>query len=642
MEGLIQVIRQRLFVIPHNQRGFSWETRHVKEFLGDLELVGNRYHYMGPIIITTVDDGDIQEKDYNVTKKVILEDGQQRITACFFLLNAIFRRLKELDASDADLEEFKRVLTYNMGGALSLRIENENDALNMCLNHCVDIARSSPMPESRTAPMNNMLDVKVWSENFFSDKDHSECLMWKNKILNQARFILVDLRAENIDRYLTFDAINSRGLPLSQFDKIKNFSILVSNRREANLDAESQWYKSLEELDRYGVGGRSHEESFVNEIYNVYHQVKVSQSDVHSEFVKRYRGLLEDSEASKESNFLGFVNIWSSYAKSFGFITSKKRSKLCVNESTFRAGVWLRTLDNLELSTITRALLVTGHMKFSSLDFERLAEACEKYTFRVHAVMGRRIDRNATKIIGLAHEVLRNDKDIEFVLRELCALTVEDAPLKSVIHQLCSGEPKYPFDPTVSGWAYCYYFLYEYELSVSPEGVSPMEWRVKPAEKKNTIEHILPQQHRDAGWWEAHWPEEAKADKYKHRLGNLSLTAGNHFLARKSIERKISDESGAYSFTSTNATNSEKRIPSFTDGVSWDDDCVLKREYEMLKFVIDRWSFPCCADNCSVLLPEEFRGIGEEFIAIEFVDCIESADDEALEPDELGAVGESD
>ena len=43
---------RRIFHVPDYQRGYSWEVRHVEEFLDDLELLEpSRYHYTGTIVL---------------------------------------------------------------------------------------------------------------------------------------------------------------------------------------------------------------------------------------------------------------------------------------------------------------------------------------------------------------------------------------------------------------------------------------------------------------------------------------------------------------------------------------------------------------------------------------------------------------
>ena len=57
----------------------------------------------------------------------------------------------------------------------------------------------------------------------------------ENRLCTQSKFEAIDLDISNFDRWLTFDAINSRGLPLSQFDKIKNLCVLIADKEISRL-----------------------------------------------------------------------------------------------------------------------------------------------------------------------------------------------------------------------------------------------------------------------------------------------------------------------------------------------------------------------------------------------------------------------
>jgi hypothetical protein len=472
--------------------------------------------------------------------------------------------------------------------------------------------------------MNAMQAAWDWAKAYFSDMDKDECLQWKNRLMHQARFILVDLEKAGVDRYLTFDAINSRGLPLSQFDKIKNFCILINKHRGLGEAPESTWYRSIQLLESYGVGQRSTEEAFITELFNVFHTARISQGDVHQKFVERYRALIEGPDPVLEGQFVAFIKLWESYAASFGLLASKSqvKRKHYGTKCSSGSGNWLDRLDNMDLPTITRPLLVAGHIELDDTEFEELARACEIYTFRLHAVLGRRKDMNAIGIITLANQVLIHGEPIGKVLSQLCTWLGSWASLDKVVGFLANGEPKYHFDNSVSGWAYCYYFLYEYEVHVSPLGVSGLAWGDNNQAKINSQEHILPQKHRDGGWWQAEWPDELSAERAKHRLGNLVMTSGNAILGRKSIDKKLDDSTAAYSYNCADATNSEKLIVSFTDGTSWKLENILKRELAILEFAANRWSIPCCLDNGNVYLPDSFKVIEADHLTIDHSDCI--------------------
>lgn len=42
----------KYFVIPANQRGYSWGVREVEDMLNDLVLADTNAHYLGPVIVT--------------------------------------------------------------------------------------------------------------------------------------------------------------------------------------------------------------------------------------------------------------------------------------------------------------------------------------------------------------------------------------------------------------------------------------------------------------------------------------------------------------------------------------------------------------------------------------------------------------
>ena len=205
--------------------------------------------------------------------------------------------------------------------------------------------------------------------------------------------------------------------------------------------------------------------------------------------------------------------------------------------------------------------------------------------------------------------------------------------MSEVMNELANGMPKYKWDNTVKGWGYGYYFLYEYELANSPLGVSPLPLAHTEAAQKTTIEHILPQKHRDSAWWQNHWPDEAEADRFKHRFGNLTVTVNNSVLGRKPIHLKFHDPQAKHDFNHANASNSEKQVRQFTDGSSWTAENIIKREFAMMEFAIARWAFGCCCDNGTIELPLAFGQVDPNFSSIVVLnnECIQHIDEPELE-----------
>jgi hypothetical protein len=600
----------KILTIPANQRAFSWGSAQVDDLISDLKLAGTQAHYLGTVIVSRAKNvQDFQDDDLATTAEFILEDGQQRITTLMIFANELRKEMQVRRVHLLQADKLEDFVFYKKGGKFS-RIKNEQQNLHQYFNYILT-GQPAP-PASRVGAMKALDEVKRHLQNFVKSLQDGELLSWTQSLSNRALLVWVDLEASgtNLNRYLTFDAINSRGLPLSEFDKIKNFCILIGSLRGSPVDVDisHHWFNALLELEKYGTNTRTHEQDFIAEIYSCCHNKLVGHSEVHDAFVERYRPLLSQDDQALLTDLLYFVSLWQPYARSFGFLTSKNRGAHYGSECTPIAGKWLDRLDNMGLPTITRPILVVSHFRLPKHEFEQVARLCEIYTFRVHAVLRRRKDNNSQKMVATGNELLRGNLTLKKLERRFGNWLSAQGHLTAVLKELIDGKPKYFFDPTMPGWSSCYYFLYEYELHISPNGVQPLPYETNRDVSKNQQEHILPQTHRDGGWWQQHWPDEALANKYKHRLGNLVLTTNNQALSRRSIMEKMSRPSPEYSFSHINATNSEKRIVKFTNGTEWTAKNILTREMELLDFAAKRWSLsnPNC-DSGLVDLPEEFR-----------------------------------
>lgn len=604
MISLEKMFGSRVYVIPKNQRGYSWTPKEIDDLFSDLDLMGDQSHYLGTVICTKCGDFT-DEIDKTPTYQYILEDGQQRLTTFLLIINELRRRFLEIDLRETvESDGLNRLITYKKG-SISIRIENKNTPLDECLKH--HIIGHPSLPGVLTPPMKCLQKAKEHIASIVNKIElRDELIELRNKVCKQVQIIDVDLASARIDRYLTFDAINSRGLPLTEFDKIKNFCILISDKRKMDVAPEDNWYTAISNLEKFKVSSRNVENAFIAELYSVYHGVNTGNNDVHDSFVKEYRALLEGENAQKERSFKGFIDYWITYSEAFGFINSKYKEQYYNSLCTKGAGQWLDSIDNLSLQGVTKKILTAAFLASQSdagkADFEKVCRACEIYTFRMHALSRYRVDKNSKVILNIANQVLKNNKEANYIISELGRLLNLSASLKSSMSRLMSGELNY------KNWiGYLYYFLYEYEVSISASGVHRIPWARSDEEKENSIEHILPQEHRDSSWWEKHWPNLLVADKYVNRLGNLVLTKGNSYLGRKSIDKKLIDPECEYYYTHKKATNSEKNIANYTDGSSWKELNILKRELDLVKFAIDRWSIPFKEDEGFIEVPEIYK-----------------------------------
>ena len=98
MDPLKDILRNNYYIIPENQRGYSWRKPHAEALINDLNLMGGSSHYMGTIIVTwageSKDFQDDESRDH--TKGFILDDGQQRLTTFLLLIHCFVNRFKQI------------------------------------------------------------------------------------------------------------------------------------------------------------------------------------------------------------------------------------------------------------------------------------------------------------------------------------------------------------------------------------------------------------------------------------------------------------------------------------------------------------------------------------------------------------------
>ena len=200
LQSFKEVCNQKIFFIPKNQRGFSWSIENVEDLLKDLELAHTmaNSHYVGPIILTRMDDYVVEADDGNESIKYELDDGQQRVTSIFLLLKAIGNQIYTLAGkTNIETQEIDKILYYYPSREQKLlRIQIDNEELNDYLKLCIE-GRFDGRQE--TSSMKSLRAVWGWcQDDFFTDyiSNQEKCTLWKNRLLNRAKFIQVNLKEE--------------------------------------------------------------------------------------------------------------------------------------------------------------------------------------------------------------------------------------------------------------------------------------------------------------------------------------------------------------------------------------------------------------------------------------------------------------
>lgn len=608
------ILENGFFTIPKNQRGYNWTNKEIQDYIDDL-YINDQNHFMGTLIVNKDKNNYVKKKSGELPNYNI-QDGQQRITTIIILLFGLMEKLKSLDSKHRLIQDIKYCLYYeDRSGNLEFRYRNDNNEFDAIIRHLLVDPKKYVLPKNSTSSTRAMEAAVKKARKNFEKYDVEKCDHLIRRIIENTYMLILDLDDEDFNQNLVFDSINSRGLELKDLDKIKNLCMLIHERRTLKVDPSQSWFDALHSLDEFFLSERSHEQDFISELYQVYHDKSVPEGNIYTDFSSRYKTLIQKSNSKLQSELEGFIKFWKDYAHSFAFLCAKEVNRkpnyfgiLCSDD----AGQHIDRIHNMNLFRgITRPIMICAHINYNTQkEFAEIAKFCEIYTFRNYAVYkGKRKDSWKSEIRSLSHSMLSGKEDPKSIKKKFCSWINKDGGIENMIRFLSDKSPKYP---SKSGWTHHYYFLYEYEFHLTGNyGKYP--WNPK---KKDSVEHILPKGYLTGkkpgqSWWKSQWPDEREQKEYTHRLGNLVLTNGNSILATHKIEKKINGPL-AYHYNSTNATIAEQNIHKYSNlnHDEWLKENILKREKELIKWACTRWSLQCKCDNNTYEMDKVYKDNG--------------------------------
>lgn len=234
------------YVIPCYQRAYAWNDKECKALYDDIVILCNQRqndmsvtHFIGSIVCQKLDDSP--------DNKFFIIDGQQRLITMYLFYLALSRVANSLanDKSANDNIKYKRFVN-----AIEHDILLENDDSftdDSPVNHRFDLSKQDQPAMDKLFAENNILAYKdsrlVKNYNFFCKKlaeVEPSYIIDLYKATNGLIFVKIELEA-NDDAQLIFESLNSKGLNLSEGDKIRNFVLMGFNQCDVNKYYENRW-----------------------------------------------------------------------------------------------------------------------------------------------------------------------------------------------------------------------------------------------------------------------------------------------------------------------------------------------------------------------------------------------------------------
>lgn len=252
----------RRYLIPRNQREFSWEKLQLEEFWDDIKrnIIYNNgsfnlnEYFLGTVVLSGTTDSTMLE----------IIDGQQRLSVITIILSIISRKLRGLNYIESadDIVNTYLVSKATLISAKAHLIEKiaKSNGRDFFKLKCQAKEDANPEVKSdedeRINYAYNFFDRRLQKQEAckllnksklgvrYSEEEYIQCLSAILKMITSYLKTVRILVPSTDDAYDVFEVLNARGISLSSIDLIKN-KILQYCSKETDIypedTAKKQW-----------------------------------------------------------------------------------------------------------------------------------------------------------------------------------------------------------------------------------------------------------------------------------------------------------------------------------------------------------------------------------------------------------------
>jgi Protein of unknown function DUF262/Protein of unknown function (DUF1524) len=217
------------FVVPKYQRGYAWDKSEASEFLGDLqsEADAGRGLFLGTLIFDVTGEKE---------KKMIIVDGQQRLTTVLFLLIAcrnLARKIKDEGIAQQTQQRITFVDPTNAKslGPLLIASESIKDVFDAMCDYSWKGKFSLKVGKRQINRVKPIYDLFA---DFLGNQDATQ-LSRLLEAIYKTRVIRIDIEGEE-EAFSIFERTNARGADLEISDLLKNYLY-----QQRVLDLDDKW-----------------------------------------------------------------------------------------------------------------------------------------------------------------------------------------------------------------------------------------------------------------------------------------------------------------------------------------------------------------------------------------------------------------
>lgn len=531
------------YFIPKYQRPYSWTKDNAEQLIEDIFnsfSANEKEYFIGSLICIKNDDGIFE-----------VVDGQQRLTTISLILAQLHNLIDDVNIKN-DL--MKRIFPYDVydGEHEEPRLKVRSNELLLYTNYILK-GDTKYYPENPTVVESAFLENFVVIEEFLKDKDQIALKKIAQFILKNV--LVVFVQTENFaSSFRLFNVLNSRGLPLTTADLLKNRLFESAETVGANVETvEHQWakFEALLGIDK------------IDKFLTIH---AISEKKDRDRVLVKILDAFSDNLANKYQG--NPINLLNSLLKS-----AENYQKIKENDF-FDHQTRLNILTLLELKSdewIPAVLAFRNRLvndkNLTEQDFGKFISVFLKVY--IQSCFRKEIKSQREMMIYTALVSINNDVDFPEVIEKIIAHANDDEFKKNL------DEPFY--EPKSLQVALVKATLLRIDREMQDSSV------IKSYSGNITIEHVLPQRPTHDYWFSRF--NQADHQHWVHLLGNLTLLGGTKnaesqnfdFERKKQIYMK-SDTRVSFDIT--------KDICNVDD---WDMDNLMKRHNDLKNKLVNMW-----------------------------------------------------
>ncbi len=600
-QSLQDLFHNRIFKVPDYQRGYAWDEQQVGEFLDDLELLdSDRFHYTGTVVLFERPDArHLMDNEGNSYVETEIVDGQQRLTTIVLLLSELSRALRKCASSRvlADGVAKRYVVSADIDGQPLHKLSLSDDTDYFFKNSVLSNGSVEGRPVMAAQRLEDARQ-QIADHLHRADGDDQTREAWLRelhaKVTTRLHFNLYEVDWEG-EVGVIFEVMNDRGKQLTDLEKVKNYLLHAASSLRVTTDSRDNlaslvnntWGQVLRQLMDAGLGTPANENQLLRAHWLMTYDPRPRHWDGSKSIRRRFDLRNRDGHPQLLGELRSYVQGLRESCVSFCDALRPGRDNAFASfPSGSRAtdGVirWNGKLLRIGLAAVFLPLLMAVRVRWPAepQKYLEVLRLCEVLAFRTYRMAGYYASYRQPAMFSLAFDVTHERINFNEVLKEIKQL-YGNYQLRQTFEVFTNAESLH----SLYEWGGLRYFLYEYEehLASGRRGLPKVDWAEMT--QGDTVEHVLPQSIDGQPYWESRFDQDTHR-RYRHDIGNLTLTKYNPSLGNKAFPDKRGQEHAEMQCYANSLLLVESELTRWED---WTTGAIDERRATLLEWARQRW-----------------------------------------------------